>query len=198
MSNICYKNFWRRSCESKNFFVKHYKEYINNVGKFFKTLGLNFDAITDFQMPYQTYRDIVVNQHKPYNENLAELHEGKLYGDIPIIDRANMLYYADFFIGLGSGLSWLANAVGCPVIMIAGFSIDFHEFFTPYRVANRFVCNGCYNDIRATFLNNKTCQQYSGTDRELECQKKISPHQVIQAIDNLIADKNLKTFAKSK
>ena len=112
-------------------------------------------------------------------------------GDIPLIERANMLYYADFFIGLGSGLSWLANAVGCKVILIAGFSQDWCEFYTPYRIANRFVCNGCFNDVRELPFKSKMCPIYLGTENEIECSKKISPHQVIQAIENLIADKKL-------
>ena len=60
-------------------------------------------------------------------------------GDFPIMHRANMLYHAEFFIGLGSGLSWLAEAVSCPVVMICGFSRDWAEFYTPWRVANRLV-----------------------------------------------------------
>ena len=111
-------------------------------------------------------------------------------GNISLIDRANMIHYADFFIGLGSGLSWLAHYVNCPVVMICGFSQDWYEFFTPYRVKNKFVCNGCYNDVQSSFLKNETCYKYKGTPRELECQKKISPQQVIKAIEKLLEDKN--------
>ena len=107
-------------------------------------------------------------------------------GDIPLIERANMLYYAEFFIGLSSGLSWLAHSVGCKVVMIGGFSQGWNEFYTPYRVINKFVCNGCYNDIAAPTFKKKICWQYAGTERELECQKKISPRQVISAIERLI------------
>ena len=110
-------------------------------------------------------------------------------GDFSIMERANMLYHAEFFIGLGSGLSWLANAVNCPVVMICGFSQDWFEFYTPYRVANRLVCNGCFNDLRVKFLN--FCPYHKGTSRELECQKKIYPSQVIDAINRLIVDRNL-------
>lgn len=111
-------------------------------------------------------------------------------GGLPIMARANMLYHAEFFIGLGSGLSWLADAVNCSVVMICGFSQDWFEFYTPYRVANRRVCNGCFNDIRAAYLE-KICPYHEGTPRELECQKKISPRMVIEAIERLIVDKNL-------
>ena len=111
-------------------------------------------------------------------------------GDFSIMERTNMLYHAEFFIGLSSGLAWIANAVDCPVVMIAGFTQDWHEFYTPYRVANRLVCNGCFNDVRVVFTH-KPCPYHNGTARELECQKKISPRQVINAIERLIIDKNL-------
>ena len=101
-----------------------------------------------------------------------------------------MLYHAEFFIGLGSGLSWVANAVGCPVVMICGFSQDWFEFHTPYRVVNRLTCTGCLNDVRVDFIG-KRCPYHKGTDRELECQKKISPRAVIDAINRLIEDKDL-------
>ena len=112
-------------------------------------------------------------------------------GNRPIMERANMLYYAEFFIGLSSGLAWLADSVNCPVVMISGFTQDWHEFYTPYRVANRLVCNGCFNDTRVNFVKEK-CFHHKDTPRELECQKKISPRQVINAIENLITAEHLK------
>lgn len=111
-------------------------------------------------------------------------------GDFSILHRANMLYHAKFFIGLSSGLAWVADAVNCPVVMICGFSQDWFEFDTPYRVANRNVCNGCLSDVRVNFMGN-ICPNHGGTFRELECQKKISPRQVLNAIERLIVDRNL-------
>ena len=112
-------------------------------------------------------------------------------GNRPLLERANMLYHAEFFVGLSSGLSWLADAVDCSVVMICGFSQNFFEFYTPYRVANRKVCNGCLNDIRVNYLEIQPCPYHRKTPRELECQKKISPRMVIDAIERLIVDKNL-------
>ena len=112
-------------------------------------------------------------------------------GNRPLIERANMLYHAEFFIGISSGLSWLADAVGCPVVMICGFTQDWNEFYTPYRVANRRFCNGCANDVRTSFFNKCVCPYHEGTPRELECQKKISPRMVIDAIEKIIVDKKL-------
>ena len=118
-------------------------------------------------------------------------------GNRPLLERANMLYHADFFIGLGSGLSWLAYAVDCPVVLICGFSQDWAEFYTPYRVANRNVCNGCFNDIRTVYAK-EICPYHKDTPRALECQKKISPRMVINAIERLIIDKNLTPPALKK
>ena len=111
-------------------------------------------------------------------------------GNHPLLERANMIYHAEFFIGLSSGLSWLADAVDCPVVMICGFSQEWFEFYTPYRVANRKVCNGCFNDERVMFIAEK-CPYHKKTPRELECQKKISPRMVIDAIERLIVDRGL-------
>ena len=124
---------------------------------------------------------------------VAQIPEGAedFTGDFSIMERANMLYRAEFFIGLSSGLSWLAESVNCPVVMICGFSSSWHEFHTPYRVANRLVCNGCYSDLRVRAFDN-FCPYQVGTARELECQKKISPRQVLNTIERLIVDRGLK------
>ena len=108
-------------------------------------------------------------------------------GNRSLIERGNMLAHADFFIGLSSGLSWLAYTVGCPVVMICGFSLPWSEFFTPYRVYNPLACAGCVHDMRYTWY--KSSCRYKGTEKYLECSKKISPRMVIQAIDRLIAEK---------
>ena len=112
-------------------------------------------------------------------------------GNRSLLERANMLYHAQFFIGLSSGLSWIADAVDCPVVMICGFSQDWFEFYTPYRVANRKVCNGCFNDYRAAYLMPEPCPYHKNTPRALECQRKISPRMVIDTIERLIVDKKL-------
>ena len=57
-------------------------------------------------------------------------------GNRPLQERLSLLHHADFFIGLGSGLSWLAWAADTPVVMISGFSHPSTEFHTPYRVIN--------------------------------------------------------------
>ena len=103
-----------------------------------------------------------------------------------------MLARADLFIGLPSGLSWLAQAAGCPVVMISGITLPQTEFYTPYRVSNDFVCHGCYNDLRVSWNDPaRPCARHQGTQRELECSREITPAQVIEAVERLRRDKGL-------
>lgn len=109
-------------------------------------------------------------------------------GNRPLAERFEMLAYADMFIGVSSGLSWLAHAAGCPVVLISGLTLAYTEFYTPYRVSNPHVCRGCYNDSRIPW-DARLCPTHGGTERELECSKSITAAQVIEAIERLRRDK---------
>jgi autotransporter strand-loop-strand O-heptosyltransferase len=109
-------------------------------------------------------------------------------GDFPLSDRINDLHFCDFFIGLGSGLSWLAWAVGKPVVMISGFSDPISEFYTPYRVINKNVCNSCWNDPNLPF--DKGNWAWCPRDKNFECSKEISFEMVKEKIDQCIKDLN--------
>lgn len=104
-----------------------------------------------------------------------------------LADRASMLHHADFFVGVGSGLSWLSWAVGRPTVLISGFSKPFCEFHTPYRVANPHACVGCFNDQRHVFDNhdNFFCPLHRGTKRQLICSLTITPEMVIGQITRI-------------
>lgn len=112
-------------------------------------------------------------------------------GKYNLIDRVNQLAYADFFIGMPSGLSWLAWAADIPVVLISGISEPWCEFSSAYRVYNPLVCHGCYNDLRVNCLHIADCIHHHGTPQAYECSKNISARQVIAAIARLIADHNL-------
>ncbi|MCB8882685.1 autotransporter strand-loop-strand O-heptosyltransferase [Acidisoma cellulosilytica] len=101
-------------------------------------------------------------------------------GNRPLTERVRWLRHAAFFVGLSSGLSWLAWAAHCPVVLISGFTHPINEFYTPYRVINYNVCNSCSNDIRlqldpSDFL---WCPRHKDTARMFECGKSISVGQV--------------------
>jgi autotransporter strand-loop-strand O-heptosyltransferase len=108
-------------------------------------------------------------------------------GDRPLTERARWLRHADAFIGLSSGLAWLAWAAGCPVLMINGFTHPNNEFDTPYRVINWHACNSCWNDVRHRFDHHDFlfCPRHKGTDRQFECTKLITSEHVISTIKRI-------------
>ncbi len=105
-------------------------------------------------------------------------------GDRPLLERARWLRHADFFIGLSSGLAWLAWAAGTPVVMISGFTHPTNEFETPYRIINYHACNSCWNDPRHRFDHHDFlwCPRHAGTPRQFECTRLITAEQVKQVV----------------
>ena len=117
-------------------------------------------------------------------------------GDRPLAERARWLMHAEFFIGLSSGLSWLAWAMGRPVVMISGFTHQINEFHTPYRVINYHTCNSCWNDPEVRFDHHDFlwCPRHKGTPRQFECTRLIQSKQVItaiKAIPEFVTDENV-------
>lgn len=112
-------------------------------------------------------------------------------GNRPLKERIALLEHADFFVGLGSGLSWLAWCCHIPVVMISGFSMPWCEFPTPYRVFNPQACHGCWNDINIKFEHEYMwCPRQKGTKRMFECTRLITGRMVISKIKQLIKDNN--------
>jgi autotransporter strand-loop-strand O-heptosyltransferase len=110
-------------------------------------------------------------------------------GDHPLLERARWLKHCEFFVGLGSGLSWLAWACRVPVVLISGFSHPNTEFFTPYRVINWSSCNSCWSSEMFRFSSAfDWCPRHGGTARAFECSRLISSRQVIEAIERVRAD----------
>lgn len=113
-------------------------------------------------------------------------------GNKPLQERIALLEHCDFFVGLGSGLSWLAWCCHKPVVMISGFSLPYTEFYTPYRVFNPQGCNGCWNDMNIKWEHSYFyCPRLQGTDRAFECTKLITGRKVIAEIKRLMKDNKL-------
>jgi len=115
-------------------------------------------------------------------------------GKIDMMDRLIDLYHCEFFIGIGSGLSWLSWALRKPVVMISGFSSPYCEFsHLNYRVINSDVCHGCFNDVRHKFDRGdwNWCPRLKNTERMFECTTQITPDMVISKIQNLISEQKL-------
>lgn len=107
--------------------------------------------------------------------------------DTSMTNTITTIYNSRFFIGLSSGLSWLAWALDVPVIMISNFTDEDHEFKC-HRVTNKSVCHGCWNDPQYKFDKGdwNWCPVHKGTDRQFECQKSVTPDMVIEQIKKLL------------
>lgn len=108
-------------------------------------------------------------------------------GRLPLQERVDLLRHASFFIGLPSGLSWLAWACHIPVVLISGFSLPDSEFYTPWRVFNSHGCNGCWDDTRLDFDHQDFfwCPRHKGTPRQYECTQLITGTQVNGVINRV-------------
>jgi autotransporter strand-loop-strand O-heptosyltransferase len=109
--------------------------------------------------------------------------------DVSIENTMNVIHHSHLFIGLSSGLSWLAWALEKHVVMISNFTEANHEFTTNCtRITNTNVCHGCWNNPLFKFDKGDWdwCPEHKGTDRQFECHRSITAANVINAINHLL------------
>lgn len=166
-------------------FVKNNEEKIVCIGpqstaaaKFWQHQG-GWQAIIDYlnNIGYKIY---CISENDNELKNVIKIINKPLEYVISIINKC------DFFIGLGSGLSWVAWALNKKVILISGFSKSWCEFKTPYRIINDNVCNGCFNDINFEF--DRGNWNWCPRNQNFICTQSITPDIVINTIDRLLND----------
>jgi autotransporter strand-loop-strand O-heptosyltransferase len=197
--NVPYKELFPKIKQTEKYAVKKKKKYVcisiqstsqmkywnnsngwNKVIKFLKKNGYDVYVID---------KDEVFGVKEKWNK----IPDGAINetGNYPIEYRIQQIKNCDFFIGLSSGLSWLAWALGKKVILISGCTHDFNEpMSNVYRVINKNVCHGCLNDES---IDNKNgilgSWFYCPRNKDFECSKQILPDSVIEKI-NMITNTN--------
>ena len=138
------------------------------------------------------YRVICIDQKRVHGTGIIHNHiphgvEDET-GDRPLIERVRWLRHADAFVGLSSGLAWLAWAAGAPTVLVSGFTHPTNEFTTPFRVINWHTCNSCWNDSAYRFKHDDFlwCPRQQGTPRQFECTRLITGHHVITQVDRAL------------
>jgi autotransporter strand-loop-strand O-heptosyltransferase len=139
------------------------------------------------------YTPVVVEQYDtfgnaPYRNGLPN-KSNKKFGQ-SLIESMNLIYHSEFYIGLSSGMAWIAHAMGKPVAMIANFTEDWNEFdlLTPdyIKITNKSVCHGCWNLINKEFEFKKDdwywCPKHKDTNRQFECHTSITPEMILENI----------------
>ena len=103
--------------------------------------------------------------------------------DISIENTMSVIHHSAFFIGLSSGLSWLAWALGKEVVMISNFTDEDHEFEC-IRIVKKDVCHGCWNERGVLFDagNWNWCPKHENTPRQFECHRSISHIDVLKKL----------------
>jgi autotransporter strand-loop-strand O-heptosyltransferase len=109
-----------------------------------------------------------------------------------LLDAVNIINHSEFYIGLSSGMSWVAHALGKKVVMISNFTEDWNEFdlsLDDYiRITNKSVCHGCWNKVNVEHTFNKNdwywCPLHKDTERQFECHKSITVNEVMKKIEN--------------
>ena len=128
----------------------------------------------------------------PYRNGMPNKANKKI--DLSIDETINYIQHSEFFIGLSSGISWLAHAMDKKVAMISNFSEDWHEFNLSSenykRITNKSVCNGCWNRINKDFSfvagDWYWCPKHRDTERQFECHTSITPEMVFDKIKDWI------------
>lgn len=139
------------------------------------------------------YKVICVDKHFSFgsseNINICPKNIDYFAGERPFEDIIDIINNCEFFIGLSSGLSWLAWALNKKIVKINGSVDSAFEFYTPYAVENKNVCNSCFNSLKHNFdpSNWKWCPE----NKNYECSRSITDLDVIRKINMLLQDSNI-------
>jgi autotransporter strand-loop-strand O-heptosyltransferase len=105
----------------------------------------------------------------------------------PIEGAIAELASSEAFVGIGSGLTWLAWTVGTPVILVSGFSENYTEMQGISRIgAPAGKCSGCFNSHRLDPADWNWCPVNKGTNRQFECSKSIEASTVINELKRVL------------
>ena len=97
-------------------------EFASSEKKYWREVG-GWQNVVNY-LNSKGYKVVVVSKEKTNLLNIVDL-TGKTQ---PILDVAYVLYHAEFFMGVSSGLSWLSWAVNTKVVMISDCTPIWHEF----------------------------------------------------------------------
>jgi autotransporter strand-loop-strand O-heptosyltransferase len=158
-----------------------------------------WEEVVDY-LKQQGYKVVDIDKEKEYgiladfkhfekDKNIIPKNAIDDTGDKPLSRRVKYLEHCEFFIGLPSGLSWLAWASNCKTIMISGLSMDYTEFKPDVRIQNTDVCHGCWNKYPFSRDVWDWCPEFKFTPREFECTKTITPTMVIDGIKKVKSKK---------
>lgn len=101
------------------------------------------------------------------------------------------IQHAEFFVGLSSGLSWVANALDVPTVVISNVTTSDHEFFgeNVIRISDESVCHGCFHVEQFDAGDWLWCPRNKDTENQFVCSKVITAERVAEEINEKFINK---------
>lgn len=106
---------------------------------------------------------------------------------MPFNEVLNYIQHAEMFIGLSSGLSWVAQALGKPTVIISNVTSKDNEYIDDktLRIYEESVCHGCFHKYPFNSGDWLWCPVYRNDEmRRFICTKAITPESVMRQIEN--------------
>lgn len=101
-------------------------------------------------------------------------------------DVINHIQHCEFHIGLSSGLSWLAQGLGKPTVIISNATSKDNEYIdeNTLRIYDESVCNSCFHKYPFNPGDWLWCPVYRDDEmRRFICTKAITPESVMEKIE---------------
>jgi autotransporter strand-loop-strand O-heptosyltransferase len=136
----------------------------------------------------QGFEVVLVSSEVPGHMGNSAPEGTKWLKNASILRVAEEIASSSAFLGVGSGLSWLAWATKTPTVIVSGFSENYTEPTTNVRRISSpsGKCSGCFNRYQHEHNNWKWCPDHAGTSRMFECSKNIESREVIQQLQELL------------
>ena len=102
-------------------------------------------------------------------------------------DVLNYIQHCEFYIGLSSGLSWVAQGLGKPTVIISNVTSKDNEYIDEktLRIYDEDICHGCIHKEPFNAVDWLWCPVYRNDDmRRHICTKLITPQEVMKKIEN--------------
>jgi len=126
------------------------------------------------------YTMVSISQEKSNLSNTFDL-SGESYS---FLHRLGTLKNSDFYVGLDSGLSWMANFIDKYCFLIVGSveeEFSFQDNVTRIGLSADNYCRGCLEDTN--ILRNYELQAGCFYRKDFECTRLITPEMVINKIE---------------
>lgn len=154
-----------------------------------------WEIIIDYLNKHE-YQVVCIDKHKVYGNTIYTNNIPKNAIDqtnLALEEVVNLINHCDFFIGLDSGLSWIAWALDKKIIQILGLTGKDIIFNNENAILNQNVCNSCFSDKSIIqfdsdlpFNDYLMCPRHKNSNKIFECTKTITPTMVIEKINKLI------------